>query len=155
MTSVRDPRPDDIPTRDAFPILYPTPTRWADNDVYGHLNNVVYYSLFDSAVNGWLIKATGTDTRLLPAIGVVVESSCRFLAQISFPDQVHIGIRLAHRGNSSVVYQVAAFVQDETGEIESGPRALGRFVHVYVDAVTRRPTAIPDVVSDALQRHLS
>jgi acyl-CoA thioester hydrolase len=140
----------DAPTRDAFPVLYPTPTRWADNDHYGHLNNVVYYSLFDSAVNGWLIGATGTDIRDLPAIGVVAETSCRFLAQASFPDRIHIGIRLARRGTSSVVYELAAFVEGDDGAIESAPRALGRFVHVYVDPQTRRPTPIPDVVADAL-----
>jgi acyl-CoA thioester hydrolase len=146
---------DDVPTREAFPVLYATATRWADNDHYGHLNNVVYYSLFDSAVNGWLIEATGVDIRDLPAIGVVAETSCRFLAQASFPDKIHIGIRLARQGKSSVVYELGAFVENDAGEVESDPRALGRFVHVYVDAETRRPTPIPELVAEALTKHLS
>jgi acyl-CoA thioester hydrolase len=135
------------PTRHDFRVLRPMPTRWMDNDHYGHVNNVAYYSYFDSAVNGWLMDATGTDTRALPALGIVAETSCRFLKQISFPDFLHIGVRLEKAGNSSVIYQLAVF----RGE-DLEPSAVGRFVHVYVDAGTRRPTPIPSVIRSALDQ---
>ncbi len=124
-------------------------TRWADNDVYGHLNNVVYYEFFDSAVNGWLIDATGVDIRDLPAIGVVAETSCRYLREISFPGDVSASLALARLGTSSVVYQLGVFAYED-GELDPRPRALGRFVHVYVDAQTRRPVPVPEPVRAAL-----
>src|SRR5262249_55325754 len=111
----------------------------------GHVNNVAYYSYFDSAVNGWLMEATGMDTRKLPAIGIVAETGCRFLKQISFPDVLTVGLRLEKLGNSSVIYQVAVF----RGE-DAEPSAIGRFVHVYVDAVGRRPVSVPDEIRAAL-----
>jgi acyl-CoA thioester hydrolase len=116
-------------------------TRWRDEDGYGHLNNVVHYELFDTAVNGWLIEATGTDIRDLPAIGLVVESSCRYLAQLRFPDAVTAGLDVEHLGTTSVVYRLALFGGDS-----EEPAALGRFVHVYVDRDSRRPVPVPDVV---------
>jgi acyl-CoA thioester hydrolase len=130
-----------------FPVLRPVPTRWADNDVYGHVNNVVYYSYFDTAVNGWLMEATGTDIRLLPAIGVVAETSCRFLAPLSFPDLVVAGLRLRRLGTSSVTYEIGLFRGDE-----DTPAGLGNFVHVYVDSATRRPVPVPDLIREALGR---
>lgn len=120
-------------------------TRWMDNDHYGHVNNVAYYSYFDSAVNGFLMEASGTDTRELPEIGIVAETGCRFLRQISFPDSLQIGMRLERLGNSSVVYQLAVFRDGD-----ESPAAIGRFVHVYVDEQTRRPVAVPDVIRVAL-----
>lgn len=140
------PTDDVLPQRDEFPVLWPVPTRWADNDHYGHVNNVTYYSYVDTAVNGWLMSATGTDIRDLPAIGVVAETSCRFLGELSFPDAVHVGLRLERLGRSSVVYAPAVFRGDATS-----PSAVCRFVHVYVDATTRRPVAVPDVVRAALE----
>lgn len=132
--------------RGDFPVLRPITTRWADNDVYGHVNNVVYYSYFDTAVNGWLIDATGTDIRLLPEIGIVAETSCRFLAPLSFPEPVTAGVALERLGRTSVVYRIGLFrADDET------PAALGRFVHVYVDAGSRTPVPIPDVIRAALE----
>ncbi len=125
-------------------MLRPIATRWADNDVYGHVNNVVYYAFFDTAVNGWLMEATGTDIRQLPAIGLVAETSCRFLAPLSFPEPVEAGLQLERLGRSSVVYRIGLFGSSGT------PAALGRFVHVYVDAVTRIPTPVPDLVRQAL-----
>lgn len=122
-------------------------TRWMDNDHYGHVNNVAYYSYFDSAVNSFLMEASGTDTRELPAIGIVAETGCRFLRQISFPDSLQIGMRLEKLGNSSVVYQLAVF---RDGDDDESPAAIGRFVHVYVDEQTRRPVAVPDVIRKAL-----
>lgn len=133
------------PRRADFPVLRPITTRWADNDVYGHVNNVVYYSYFDTAVNGWLMDATGTDIRRLPAIGVVAETSCRFLAPLSFPDVVTAGLRLRHLGTSSVVYDIGVFRNDD-----DTPAALGHFVHVYVDVAARRPVPVPDLIRDAL-----
>jgi acyl-CoA thioester hydrolase len=133
-----------------FPVLRAVPTRWSDNDVYGHVNNVVYYSLFDTTVNGWLLEASGTDIRDLPAIGVVAETSCRFLRSTSFPDVLHVGLGLERRGRSSVVYRLAVFGTAADGRIADEPAAVGRFVHVYVDRDTRHPAPIPGPVADAL-----
>jgi acyl-CoA thioester hydrolase len=131
-----------------FPVLRAIPTRWSDVDVYGHVNNVVHYAMFDTAVNGWLIEATGTDIRRLPAIGVVVETRCRYFAELGFPDTVSAGIRLERLGRSSVVYQLGLF-----GPKAEGPAAVGRFVHVYVDATSRRSVPVPAEIRRAL-RHL-
>jgi acyl-CoA thioester hydrolase len=133
-----------------FPVLRRQATRWEDDDAYGHVNNVVYYSLFDCAVNGWLMEATGTDIRRLPTIGVVAETSCRYLRQVSFPDVLHIGLALEHRGRTSVVYRLAVFRENSDGTLDQAPHAVGRFVHVYVGAETRRPTPVPDVIARAL-----
>jgi acyl-CoA thioester hydrolase len=128
-------------------VLRQISTRWADNDVYGHVNNVVYYSYFDTAVNGWLMDATGTDIRQLPAIGVVAETSCRFLSALSFPDPVVAGLRLRRLGTSSVTYEIGLFRGDD-----ETPAGLGSFVHVYVDSATRRPVPVPELIRDALRR---
>lgn len=129
-----------------FRVLRSVPTRWMDNDQYGHVNNVVYYSYFDTAINGYLIEATATDTRMMPAIGIVAETTCRFFKAVSFPDQLQVGLRLEKLGNSSVVYQVALF----RGEDDESS-AIGRFVHVYVDARTRRPVPVPRIIRVALE----
>jgi acyl-CoA thioester hydrolase len=148
VTATTEPTPlgptADPRLRSDFPVLRQITTRWADNDVYGHVNNVVYYAFFDTAVNGWLMDATGTDIRDLPAIGLVVETSCRFMASLSFPEPVEAGLRLEKLGRSSVVYQIGLF--GSGAEIA----ALGRFVHVYVDAATRRPTPVPELIVNAL-----
>lgn len=133
------------PARTDYVVLRPLMTRWADNDVYGHVNNVMYYSYFDTAVNGWLMDATGTDIRLLPAIGIVAETSCRFLAPLSFPDVVTAGLRLRHLGTSSVVYDIGLFRNDD-----EAPAGVGHFVHVYVDSATRRPVPVPPLIRNAL-----
>jgi acyl-CoA thioester hydrolase len=124
--------------RGDYPVLRHITTRWADNDVYGHVNNVVYYAYFDTAVNGWLIEAAGTDIRDLPAIGIVAETGCRFLAPLSFPDPVTAGIRLRRLGRTSIVYEIALFRADA-----EEPAGLGHFVHVYVDRDSRRPVPVP------------
>jgi acyl-CoA thioester hydrolase len=134
-----------LPTRADFPVRRPMPTRWADDDAYGHANNVVYYAWFDTTVNGWLMDATGADVRRLPAIGVVAETSCRYLAPVGFPDQLEIGLGVDRVGGRSVTYRLAVF---RTGE--ELPSALGRFVHVYVDAATRRPVPVPEVIRAAV-----
>ncbi len=135
------------PRRSDFTVVRPIATRWMDNDHYGHVNNVAYYSFFDTAVNGYLIEAAGTDIRDLPAIGIVAESSCQFLSAISFPDTVHAGLAVERLGTSSLVYAIALF-----REAEDSPCAVGRFVHVYVDRLTRRPVPIPEVIRQVAER---
>jgi acyl-CoA thioester hydrolase len=138
--------PDRLPTnRDDFRVLRAITTRWHDNDHYGHVNNVVYYAYFDTAVNGFLIESSGTDIRDLPAIGIVAETGCRFLRELSFPDTVWAGLALEKLGNSSVIYRIGLFRNDE-----NEPAALGRFVHVYVDAQSRRPVPVPAQIRSAL-----
>jgi acyl-CoA thioester hydrolase len=134
------------PNRSEYRVFRSMPTRWMDNDHYGHVNNVVYYSYFDTAVNGWLIDATGTDIRELPAIGLVVETSCRFHASLSFPDQLELGLAVEKLGRSSIVYRIGIFRQGE-----SQPAATGRFVHVYVDRDTRATIEMPSLIRAAAQ----
>ena len=117
------------------------PTRWMDNDHYGHVNNVTYYSYFDTAVNGWLIEATDTDIRNLPAIGIVAETSCRFLRELSFPDEIHAGLACEKLGRSSAIYRVGLF---RGSEVEAC--AVGRFVHVYVDRIGRQVVPVPELI---------
>jgi len=128
-----------------FAVRRELPTRWSDDDTYGHVNNVVHYLMFDTAVNGWLIEASGVDIRALPAIGLVVETSCRYLAELRFPEVVTAGIALEKLGTSSVVYRLALF-----GSTRDEPAAVGRFVHVYVDPASRRPTPVPEEIRAAL-----
>lgn len=131
--------------RTDYRVLRPVATRWMDNDSYGHVNNVVYYSYFDTAVNGWLMEATRQDIRALPSIGVVAETGCRFLSQLSFPESLEVGLRLERLGNRSVVYGLGIFRQGE-----DTAAAIGRFVHVYVDATTRRPVLVPEAIRVAV-----
>jgi acyl-CoA thioester hydrolase len=127
-------------------VLWPVPTRWADNDHYGHVNNVTYYSYFDTAVNAWLMDATGTDIRELPALGVVAQTSCQYLGSLSFPDQLQVGVRVSRLGRSSITYDLAIFREDGDA-LELA--ATGTFVHVYVDAQTREPIEIPEIIRTA------
>jgi len=136
-----------LPRRGNFAELRAIATRWMDNDHYGHVNNVAYYSFFDTAVNGFLLEACGTDIRDLPAIGIVAESSCRFLSPISFPDLIHAGLAIERLGARSIVYTIALFRNSD-----EDARALGRFVHVYVDRQTRRPVPIPDAIRNVVER---
>jgi acyl-CoA thioester hydrolase len=131
--------------RGDFPVLRTIATRWADDDTYGHVNNVVHYEMFDTAVNGWLIEAAGVDIRTLPAIGLVVETSCQYFAELRFPEPVTAGIALERLGDSSVVYRLALFGAGDE------PAAAGRFVHVYVDRTERRPVTVPPQIRSALQ----
>lgn len=121
------------------------PTRWMDNDAYGHVNNVVYYSWFDTAVNAWLVEAGLLDIRHGPIIGLVVETGCRYAASVAFPDPVEAGVAVARVGRSSVTWQVGIF---RKGAADAA--AEGHFVHVYVDRETRRPLALPDRWRSAL-----
>jgi acyl-CoA thioester hydrolase len=131
--------------RASYKTFLAIPTRWMDNDVYGHVNNVTYYSYFDTAVNEHLIRAGGLDIHAAPAIGLVVETSCRFHKALSFPDVVDAGLRVAKLGNSSVRYEIGLF---RRGDEE--PAATGDFVHVWVDRATRRPIPVPAGVRAAL-----
>jgi acyl-CoA thioester hydrolase len=128
-----------------FPVLLPMTTRWSDNDVFGHLNNAVYYALFDSAINRWIGRATGTDPTRLPAMGVVAESGCTYLGELRYPQDVRVGLSVLRVGTSSVTYRPALLAQDD-----DVPAAVGRWVHVYVDRDTRRPVPVPDVLRSAL-----
>ena len=121
------------------------PTRWMDDDIYGHVNNVVYYSYFDTAVNGNLIRATGQDIRSQDAIGIVVESGCTFHRELSFPQVIEAGLLVEKIGNSSVTYRVGLFIEED-----SEPAASGHFVHVYVDRENRRPVLVPENIRQAL-----
>lgn len=129
--------------RSDFPVLREVPTRWSDVDAYGHVNNVVHYAVFDTAVNAWLIEATGEDVRRWPALGLVVETSCRYLAELDFPAAITAGLAVERLGNSSISYRLALFGTPQE------PAAVGRFVHVYVDRRTRRPVPVPDPVRAA------
>ncbi|MDI6025705.1 thioesterase family protein [Corticibacterium sp. UT-5YL-CI-8] len=120
-------------------------TRWMDNDVYGHMNNVVHYSLFDTAVNGWLVEQGVLDFHAGDQVGLVVETGCRYFAEIAFPDVVHAGIRVARLGSSSVRYEIGLFRNDE-----ETAAAEGFFVHVYVDRVSRRPKPLNEGLRDVL-----
>lgn len=139
-----------LPGRADFTVLWPITTRWSDNDVYGHINNVVHYSWFDTAVNGWLMRATGADIRELPEIGLVVETNCRYLAELGFPEPLTVGLAVTRLGRSSVTYQLGLF----GGGRGATAAAVGHWVHVYIDRDTRRPTAIPDDLRSAMERAL-
>ena len=133
--------------RHAFPYLHPIATRWDDNDVYGHVNNVRYFAFFDTAINDWLIREGGLDVEHGAVIGLCAESHCAYTAAIAFPDAVEVGLRTERIGSSSVRYELAVF---RGGAEESA--ATGWFVHVFVDRVTRRPVPIPAPLRAALER---
>jgi acyl-CoA thioester hydrolase len=115
------------------------PTRWMDNDAYGHVNNVVYYSWFDTAVNALLVECGLLDIQSGSTIGLVVETGCKYARSVAFPEAVEAGVRIAHMGNSSIRWEVGLFTA-----AQEAPAAEGYFVHVYVDRTTRRPQPIPD-----------
>jgi acyl-CoA thioester hydrolase len=133
--------------RARYPFFVPIPTRWMDNDVYGHVNNAVYYAYFDTVINRYLIAEGGLDIASGSTIGLCVESRCRYRKPIAFPDDVDGGLRVATIGRSSVTYEVGIFArQDEDAAAD------GSFVHVFVDRQTRRPTPIVDPLRSALTR---
>jgi acyl-CoA thioester hydrolase len=131
--------------RSAYRYLRPIPTRWMDNDVYGHVNNVTYYSYFDTVVNGYLIERGALDIAASAVIGLVVETHCNYFSPVAFPHTITAGLRVAHRGTSSVRYEIGIFRgDDETAS------AQGHFVHVYVDRASGRPVALPDALQRAV-----
>ncbi len=132
--------------RSAYRVFRSISTRWMDNDAYGHVNNVVYYSWFDTVVNAHLIEQGALDIHHGETIGLVVETQCNYFSAIEFPQAVQAGLRVAHLGKSSVRYEVGLFVE---GELLTAAR--GHFVHVYVNRSTRRPVALPDKLKSVLQ----
>lgn len=132
-------------TREQFPHLTTLDTRWMDNDAYGHVNNVVYYSFFDTVVNRWLIERGVLAVETSSSIGLVVETKCEYFGPLTFPDRVVAGLRVAHVGTSSVRYEIGLFRNDD-----ERVAAAGHFVHVYVDRASRRPIKVPEDVRAAL-----
>lgn len=133
--------------RSHYRHIAPIQTRWMDNDVYGHINNVVYYSYFDTIVNTYLVAEAALDIHAGDVIGLVVETQCHYFAPAAFPDTLEGGLRVARIGNSSVQYEVGIFKQGE-----AAPVAEGRFIHVYVNRETRRPAPLPDALKTALEK---
>jgi acyl-CoA thioester hydrolase len=136
-----------LSTRDSYPHFQSITTRWKDNDVYGHVNNVEYYSYFDTVINGYLIREGGLDIHAGAVIGLCAESHCRFLGPLVFPQTVEAGLRVAHLGRSSVRYEIGLF-----REGEDAAAAEGWFVHVFVCREERRSQEIPEQLRGALQR---
>ncbi|WP_374668872.1 acyl-CoA thioesterase [Ramlibacter sp.] len=132
--------------RDAYRVFRPITTRWMDNDAYGHVNNVVYYSWFDTVVNAHLIEHGVLDIHHGETIGLVIETQCNYFASLAFPQQVEAGLRVARIGGSSVRYEVGLFAAGEPLTA-----AKGHFIHVYVDRATRRPTPLPAPLRQVLE----
>jgi acyl-CoA thioester hydrolase len=149
MTSSPSPRKSDRPEaqlRSSYRVFLPITTRWSDNDVYGHVNNVIYYSWFDTAVNAHLIEQGVLDFQGGDTIGLVVETQCNYFASLAYPQKVEAGIRVARLGGSSVRYEVGIFAEGS-----DSTAAAGHFVHVYVDAATRRPKPLPPALRAVLE----
>jgi len=140
-SSAVPPTPDGLTSRD-FPVHWPVPTRWADNDMFGHLNNAVYYQLFDTAINGWIQAGVTLDPVTTSAQGIVAESGCRYFSELHFPERLVVGVAVTRLGNSSVTYRLGVFRADDNEP--QAVAAVGHWVHVYIDKSTRRPTPIPD-----------
>ena len=134
-------------TRAAYPRFLAIPTRWHDNDIYGHVNNVVYYSYFDTVVNDYLVRVGGLDMHHDAVIGIVVESQCQYHRSLCFPETIAAGLRAAKLGLSSVRYEIGIFQQEH-----EAPAATGHFVHVFVERVAQKPVPIPDKIRIALER---
>lgn len=137
----------DFPARSEFRELLAMPTRWMDQDPYGHVNNVEYYSFFDTVVAEHLIREAQLNVVTTREIALVVETKCRFLKEISFPQVVHAGMRIPKMGNSAITYEIALY-----RDAEEDCAAFGHFVHVYIDRETRQTVRVPDRVRNAVQR---
>ena len=138
---------ENIDTRDRYPHFLSIQTRWSDNDIYGHVNNVTYYSYFDTVVNCFLIDRGGLDIETDSVIGVAVETMCKFNKPLAYPEVLEAGLRVGKLGNSSVRYEIGIF---QEGAAEAA--AMGHFVHVFVDRATGKPAPIPDAIRSALER---
>jgi acyl-CoA thioester hydrolase len=149
--SAGPPDSDGLTSRD-FPVLWPVLTRWADNDMFGHLNNAVYYQLFDTAINGWIQTNVELDPVATTAQGIVAESGCRYFSELHFPQRLVVGLAVARLGRSSVTYRLGIFraAEELTAEEEQKIAALGHWVHVYIDRTSRRPVPIPDAIRSLL-----
>lgn len=139
----------ELKLRQNYSFLFPIQTRWADNDMYGHVNNVTYYSYFDTAANALLIQHAGFQLKDSPIIGLVVDSACSFLQELSYPEIIEVGVAIGKIGNSSLRYDLAIFKQGQ-----DLAAAQGHFVHVFVDRQTRKSTSIPNDMRDALMQFL-
>lgn len=138
-----------LKTRDQFKFFLDIQTRWADNDIYGHVNNVTYYSYFDTAANALLIQKTGFDIHQSQSIGLVVDSACSFLQELSFPEIIQVGVAIGKIGNTSLRYELAIFKQ---GQQQAS--AQGHFVHVFVDRETRKTVPISESTHNILEKFL-
>lgn len=132
--------------REAFRLFRAIPTRWNDNDVFAHVNNVVYYSWFDTTVTGWLLENGHLDAAASPVVPLVVETTCTYFESVAFPETVEVGLGVERLGTSSVTYRLGIFRQGGTQAA-----AQGRFTHVYVERATQKPVPIPPMVRAALQ----
>src|ERR1700755_310767 len=143
--STGPPTPDRLTSRD-FPVHWPVLTRWADNDMFGHLNNAVYYQLFDTAINGWIQTNVALDPVTSPAQGIVAESGCRYFSELHFPEGLVGGVAVPRLGSSSVPYRLGIFrgAEELAADEPQAIAAVGHWVHVYIDKATRRPTPLPD-----------
>ncbi len=136
---------EELPASSDFAVHWPVLTRWTDNDMFGHLNNAVYYELFDTAINAWINTNCGIDPLAVPWLGVVAESGCKYFAELKFPDPLVVGLAVARLGNSSVTYRLGLFGEGQA------IAAVGPWVHVYVDRESRRPVPIPGEIRALLQ----
>src|ERR1700734_424754 len=137
------PHSDGLTSRD-FPVHWPVTTRWADNDMFGHLNNAVYYQLFDTAINAWINTTVGIDPLDTSALGIVAESGCRYFSELHFPENLLVGLAVTRLGRSSVTYRLGVFRSGDSATGNPAPiTALGHWVHVYVDRSTRKSVPIP------------
>ena len=149
--SAGPPHSDGLTSRD-FPVHWPVPTRWADNDMFGHLNNAVYYQLFDTAINGWINANVDIDPVTTSAQGIVAESGCRYFSELHFPQRLVVGLAVTRLGRSSATYRLGVFrgapapAADEPQPVA----ALGHWVHVYVDRSTRKSIPIPEAIRSLL-----
>jgi acyl-CoA thioester hydrolase len=146
------PAPDGLTSND-FPVQWPVGTRWADNDMFGHLNNAVYYQLFDTAINAWINTTIGIDPITTPSLGIVAESGCRYFSELHFPESLVVGIAVTRLGRSSVTYRLGVFRAGHPKARNEKARpitALGHWVHVYVDRTNRKPVPIPDAIRSLL-----
>ena len=149
--SAGPPDSDGFTSRD-FPVLWPVLTRWADNDMFGHLNNAVYYQLFDTAINGWINTNVAVDPVTMAAQGIVAESGCRYFSELHFPERLVVGLAVTRLGRSSVTYRLGIFraAEEVAAREEQKLAALGPWVHVYIDRTGRRPVPIPEAIRELL-----
>jgi len=139
-----------IETRENYKYFHPIQTRWNDNDIYGHVNNVVYYAYFDTAVNMFMVDNAGFDPHDATVVGICPESHCNYHKPVAYPNKLEAGLRIDRLGNSSVRYEVAIFI---AGDEEAA--ATGHFVHVFVDRETRKPVSIPAIIRSAMETILA
>jgi acyl-CoA thioester hydrolase len=149
--SAGPPDSDGLTSRD-FPVLWPVLTRWADNDMFGHLNNAVYYQLFDTAINGWINTNVAVDPVTMAEQGIVAESGCRYFSELHFPERLVVGLAVTRLGRSSVTYRLGIFraAEELAAREEQKIAALGHWVHVYIDRTARRPVPIPEAIRELL-----